>query len=97
VRELENLIERAVVFSPEAAISPEAISLPSDLAARQESFKEAKCKAVMQFEKKYIEDLLAACEGNISKAARAAEKNRRAFWELIRKHKIQVEGMKTNI
>jgi two-component system response regulator GlrR len=97
VRELENLIERAVVFSPEAAISAEAISLPSHQAARQESFKEAKLKAVMQFEKKYIEDLLAACEGNISKAARAAEKNRRAFWELIRKHKIQVERMKTNI
>jgi two-component system response regulator GlrR len=97
VRELENVIERAVVFSPKAAISPEVISLPPPEAARQESFKAAKSRAVMQFEKKYIEGLLATCEGNISKAARAAEKNRRAFWELIRKYKIQVEGMKANI
>jgi len=27
-------------------------------------------------------------DGNISKAARAAKKNRRAFWELMRKHDV---------
>jgi DNA-binding NtrC family response regulator len=97
VRELENVIERAVVFSSQAGIQPEAISLPSRATARQESFKTAKARAVSQFERKYIEGLLTICQGNISKAARAAEKNRRAFWELIRKHKIHIEGMKTNI
>jgi two-component system response regulator GlrR len=97
VREMQNVIERAVVFSPKSAISPEVILLPTPEAAPHESFKAAKWRAVMQFERKYIEGLLVSCEGNISKAARAAEKNRRAFWELIRKHKIQVEGMKSNI
>jgi two-component system response regulator GlrR len=97
VRELENIIERAVVFSPKAAIPLEVMSLPPPEATRQESFKTAKSSAVAQFERKYIEGLLIANQGNISRAARAAGKNRRAFWELIRKHKIQGAGMKTNI
>ena len=32
--------------------------------------------------------------GNISRAARAAQKSRRAFWELIRKHHIDVKTLK---
>jgi molybdenum-dependent DNA-binding transcriptional regulator ModE len=32
--------------------------------------------------------------GNISRAARAAQKSRRAFWELIRKHQIDVKNLK---
>ena len=31
----------------------------------------------------------------ITKAAKAAQKNRRAFWELIRKYKIEVHVYKT--
>jgi two-component system response regulator GlrR len=97
VRELENVIERVVVFCAQAANPPEVISLPARETIRQESFKAAKSRAVAQFERKYIEGLLIANQGNISRAARAAGKNRRAFWELIRKHKIQGAGMKTNI
>src|SRR6266545_7639664 len=42
------------------------------------------------FEKSYIQGLLRVCRGNISKAARLAQKNRRAFWQLIQKYKIDV-------
>jgi two-component system response regulator GlrR len=97
VRELENVVERAVVFSTRASIQQVEISIPRSESSRQESFKKAKDRTIQEFEKKYIEGLLAACEGNISKAARAAEKNRRAFWELIRKHKIHIPAMKSNI
>jgi DNA-binding NtrC family response regulator len=55
-----------------------------------ESFQRAKARTIADFEKSYIEKLLIDCDGNISKAARAAQKNRRAFWELMRKHQIQV-------
>ena len=40
------------------------------------------------FERVYARRLLRAYEGNITRAASAAGKNRRAFWELLRKHDI---------
>ena len=41
-----------------------------------------------QFERGYIERLLASCGGNVTHAAIQAGKNRRAFFELMRKHDI---------
>jgi len=95
VRELENIIERAVVFSTRSLIAAEDISLPkSDGCAEAKTFKEAKSQAVIRFEKKYIQNLLAAHQGNISQSAKTAQKDRRAFWELIRKHKIDPRNYK---
>jgi DNA-binding NtrC family response regulator len=89
VRELENVIERAVVFAPQPIVDADGIDLPeNETPARPAAFKEAKSQAVSRFEKKYLQELLASHRGNISQSARAACKNRRAFWELIRKHKI---------
>ena len=89
IRELENVIERAVVFTPQAILDADAIDLPEGgTPAPPADFKEAKSQAVSQFEKKYLQELLAIHGGNISQSARAARKNRRAFWELMRKHKI---------
>jgi two-component system, NtrC family, response regulator GlrR len=44
---------------------------------------------VKDFERHYIERLLSECDGNVSRAARMAQKNRRAFFELMRKHEIR--------
>ncbi len=90
VRELENVVERAVVFSTREEIHKSDISLPSSTSPSPPSFKAAKARAVEKFERRYIEGLLLASQGNITRAARAAEKNRRAFWELIRKYKIDI-------
>jgi DNA-binding NtrC family response regulator len=87
VRELQHMIERAVALSEGEVIEGDDLSLPdSAMSAHPTSFREAKTR----FERTYIEDLLVAHDGNISRAARAANKNRRAFWELIRKHQIDV-------
>lgn len=95
VRELENTIERAVVFSIKPLIEIEDICLPEDKAGLGEKpFKEAKLHAVAEFEKRYIHGLLTIHRGNISRSARAARKNRRAFWELIRKHRIEPRDYK---
>jgi len=95
VRELENAIERAIVFSSRALIDLEDICLPEDKTGiGEKAFKKAKLQAVAQFEKKYIQGLLATHHGNISQSAKAAQKNRRAFWELIRKHKIEPRDYK---
>ena len=95
VRELENTIERAVVFSTKPLIDIEDICLPEDkVCLGEKTFKEAKLHAVAQFEKKYIKGLLTTHQGNISRSAQAARKNRRAFWELIRKHNIEPRDYK---
>ena len=96
VRELEHAIERAVLFSDEALICQKDILLPQDNDSEDpHTFREAKAEAITRFERTYIEGLLTAYNGNISNAARAAQKNRRAFWELIRKHQIDVQPFRS--
>jgi DNA-binding NtrC family response regulator len=91
VRELENVIERSVVLCPRVLLRPEDIRLPTPAAVEErESFQALKAKTITQFERSYIQELLRAHHGNISRAARAAGKHRRAFWEMMRKHQIRV-------
>jgi DNA-binding NtrC family response regulator len=95
VRELEHVVVRAVVLCTQALIRGADIALPPRAsAALQESFQGAKSRIIAEFEKSYIERALLMSHGNISKAARAAKKSRRAFWELIRKHRINVSHLK---
>ena len=95
VRELEYVVERSVVLSEHTVIRGTDIVLPVQRGTKQpESFKEAKATIITHFERSYIKGLLLAHQGNISKAARAAHKNRRAFWQLIRKHRIDVQSFK---
>jgi len=97
VRELENVIERAVVLALKDTIdSPDIIVSTREPSEQMETFKEAKARAITNFEIEYIQKLLLSNQGNISKAARAAQKNRRAFWELIRKHNIDIQSFKSD-
>ncbi len=93
VRELEHLIERTVVFAKGKLIQSSDLCLPIRPAGKigEESFRAIKLRVVSEFEKRYIEDLLLSHGGSITQAAKAAQKNRRAFWELVRKYKIEVE------
>ncbi len=96
VRELQNVIERAVVFSSGRILEKGDINLPEiEAASPVESFQEAKAKVIVEFEKNYIHGLLAAHHGNITRAARTAGKNRRAFWELMRKHNIETDTFRS--
>jgi DNA-binding NtrC family response regulator len=91
VRELEHVIGRAVALSELQMIRDVDIVLPSsDTNAQQESFQKAKAKAIAQFERAYLQGLLLAHQGNITRAAQAAQKDRGAFWHLVRKHRIDV-------
>ena len=89
VRELEHVVERAVVMSQGHGVLRRGdVLMPPRGPREPESFREAKARMVACFERSYVEKLLLAYHGNISRAARAARKNRRAFWELIRKYQI---------
>lgn len=91
VRELQHVIERVVVLCNERTIRERHIVFPSDNAqAGQLSFQEMKARVISQFETTYIQNLLTACRGNVSQAAQAAQKERRTFWQLMRKHNIDV-------
>ena len=92
VRELEHVIERTFVLCEERIIRRQDIYLPEVHSVQcEEPFNEAKRRFVEQFERAYLEKLLSFHGGNISRAAQAAQKHRRALFELIRKHGIDVE------
>jgi len=65
-------------------------------ALRDEPFKQAKSRVVEGFEKAYLAAVLGRYGGNITQAARAANKHRRAFWELVRKHHIDISQYRTD-
>lgn len=98
VRELEHVIERAVVMCKGPVLAEDDITLSRfEQPASHCSFQEGKARAVSQFERTYIKGLLITYRGNITRAAKAANKNRRAFWELIRKHRIDVSVFRQGI
>jgi DNA-binding NtrC family response regulator len=88
VRELEHVIERSIALCEHSLIDADDISLRAT--AQKLSFQEMKAKVIADFEKRYIEDLLALHRGNISEAARAVSKNRRTLFQLIKKYNIEV-------
>lgn len=96
VRELEHVIERVVVLCTQRTIEQDHIvfSGANNDDVTQLSFNEMKARVVSQFETNYLQSLLLAYGGNISRAAEAAQKERRTFFELIRKHNIDVQKFK---
>lgn len=95
VRELEHIIERAVLLSENGQVSDNNMDLPDTGEVNYElTFNVAKASVIEQFERAYIQRLLATHKGNITHAAQAAHKNRRAFWQLIRKHHIEVRNFR---
>lgn len=92
VRELENVIERAVLLCETEIIKDTDIQIGGHKREKvQENFQMAKAGVIEKFEKSYLQKVLSTYHGNISQAAKAAGKNRRAFFELIRKYEINVE------
>ncbi len=65
-----------------------AVAVASQRATSKESFKAAKKQVINRFERAYIQAALGCSNGNVTHAARMAQKHRRAFWTLIRKHDI---------
>jgi DNA-binding NtrC family response regulator len=95
VRELEHLIERAVALSEQVVLDAAAIGISGyEEAPPQESFHAAKARMIAQFEKAYLRQALTVHQGNITKAAQMAQKNRRAFWQLLRKHGLNAQDFK---
>lgn len=109
IRELCNVIERAIPFTDGQTIGmsalPDALrgskAPPSsgvnlslkDAAmtpgASQMPFKDAKEQLIQAFERQYLVDLIERHGGNVSKAARAADMDRKSITRLLKKHEIR--------
>jgi two-component system response regulator GlrR len=89
VRELQNVLMRAVVLSDRDSIEASDLDLPEEgFPAEDQSFRAMKSRVVWRFEHDFLATVLRAHQGNITRAAFAVKKNRRAFWELLRKHNL---------
>ncbi len=92
VRELQHVVERAVVLSERRVVCAADIQLPrgdvTTATTPPASFKEEKSRVIEQFERGYLLNVLRVCGGNITRAASLARKNRRAFFQLIRRYGI---------
>ncbi|MCD8505228.1 MAG: hypothetical protein LRY49_09755 [Burkholderiaceae bacterium] len=51
-------------------------------------FQENKQRVIDLFEKQYLASVLQKAHGNITQAAKLANKDRRSFWELMRRHRL---------
>jgi two-component system response regulator GlrR len=89
VRELQNVLTRATVLSDRDSIEPADLGLPENVSfAEEQSFRAMKSRAIQRFEHDFLATIMRAHGGNVTRAAVAVKKNRRAFWELLRKHDL---------
>jgi two-component system, NtrC family, response regulator GlrR len=97
IRELENMIHRAILLSDGPVLSlttpngpaPEQASVAEPTAGlTNHPFREAKTRAILSFEKAYLIELLSRTDGNVSQAARVSGKERSRLGRLIRKHRL---------
>jgi len=94
IRELEHVIQRAVVLADHVLIGRADLLIPQSNETVPQSFSATKAAVIENFERNYILKLLHLYNGNITRAAEAAHKHRRAFWQLIRKHRIDAGSFK---
>lgn len=76
---------------PTASAEPSGLELPADLL--QESYHAARDRIIAQFERRYIDALVAAADGNMSKAARLAGVDRTTLYRLMERHGLQREAV----
>ena len=74
IRELRNAVERAALIGWTAE-PPE-----------QPTYQQAKERAILEWERGWVERLLAAHDGNLSRAARATRMGRSHLREIVRRH-----------
>lgn len=95
IRELYNVVQRAVLSSPGAQIPASAFDLPMPCDPEELEllhFRSAKIKAIESFERTYVKQILGKHEGNVTRAAREAGKDRRAFGRLAKKYGVSFQA-----
>ena len=85
VRELENIIRQAILLCNGEEIQAEDLALPEPSENNGFlSFRAAK----QRFERDYIHQVMDLAAGNVTRAAQMASKDRKDFYDLMRRHGI---------
>lgn len=83
VRELENIIERAIILENSSTITPE--SLPEGIRILNiETFEPGRIKSIDEFTKEYVEKVLKMLGGNRSKTAEMLGISRTSLWKILK-------------
>ena len=90
VRELENIIERSIVLTSGEEISEKTVKQGLDNSANKPILSLTEAKNL--FEKNYVKQLLQFTSGNITDAAKLAQRNRSDFHKVIKRHNINAEN-----
>ena len=98
VRELRNTLDRALPFREPADLTLKLVDFPpasSDSADRptfddELSYRETRARFEADFERRYVEWLLAKHSANVSAAARDARMDRNHLTDLARRHGIEI-------
>lgn len=96
IRELENLIQQALIMSADKVITSADITaevkFPADRLTqssyRFEDFKKARGDIMSHMEKDYLVRLLTRFNGNVVQAAQGAGRSRTAIWNLLSRHHL---------
>lgn len=93
VRQLTNVIEQVVALSTSRVIS---LQLVEDAVRHQGSTILPLTEAKRQFEKEYVEQLLRTTSGNMTLAAKLAQRNRSDFYKILKRHGIDPDRYKND-
>jgi len=95
IRELENLIQREFLLAEGSHIAVPVPPIALAAAAAEEApsspllnYRQAKRRAIDEFESRFLSELIGQAQGNISAAARISGTERRHLGRLIKKHGI---------
>jgi two-component system response regulator GlrR len=94
VRELYNILQRAVLCATGQKIPSSGVELEvqsangggTEPAVELQDFRRAKLRAIQRFESGYVRLMMEKHSGNVTRAAREAAKDRRAFGRLAKKY-----------
>jgi DNA-binding NtrC family response regulator len=97
IRELENVIERAVVLSNQLVLTPEdlpaEIRYPHDwkecITTGDETFRLMDTPTLEEVKKRYLLHVLALSHGNVSRAAKTLNIDRRSLYRMLVRYKVQ--------
>jgi len=93
IRQLQNVIEQSVALSSESVISATLVkNALRDDSTQFPSFQQARD----HFERDYLSKLLKITAGNVSQAARIAQRNRTEFYKLLNRHHLVAESYRVD-
>jgi DNA-binding NtrC family response regulator len=92
VRELRNVVEAFIATGEAPALDAPSAPPPAlgpSAPEPQGTYRDVRKRMLDQFERRFLEELLARSQGNVSQAARMADMDRSHLIDMLRRHKLR--------